>query len=222
MSNKSIDLYSLATPNGQKVSIALEEMELEYKPHTIDISEGEQFSAEFIKINPNSKIPAIVDHNGPHGKPITLMESGAILMYLAEKTNKLLPKDTAKRYDVMQWLFFQMGGVGPMFGQFGHFFKYAKDTCKDPYPLQRYTKEVHRLLTVLDKRLSTNDYMAGDEYSIADIAIFPWVGCLDWGYDAAHIFKLETFKYVKAWHDHCTSRPAAQRGAEVCKLSKEK
>ena len=168
-----IQLYSLATPNGQKVSIALEEMELPYTAHLIDILKGEQFHDNFTAINLNAKIPAIVDPSGPGGGPISIMESGAILIYLAEKSGKLLSPDPRLKCETLQWLFFQAAGVGPMFGQFGHFYKFAKDNCDHPYPVTRYTKETKRLLAVLDKRVSDRSYVAGHEYSIADIATFP-------------------------------------------------
>eukprot|EP01121_Diplochlamys_sp_Union-15-3_P013348 TRINITY_DN4133_c0_g1_i1.p1 TRINITY_DN4133_c0_g1~~TRINITY_DN4133_c0_g1_i1.p1 ORF type:complete len:250 (+),score=61.15 TRINITY_DN4133_c0_g1_i1:102-752(+) len=212
MSDKKIQLYSLATPNGMKVSIALEELGLEYDAHKIDISKGDQFKEDFIKVNPNSKIPAITDPNGPDGKPINVFESGAILLYLAEKTGKLIPKDPVKRLECIQWLFFQMAGVGPMFGQFGHFWKYAPE--KIPYAIERYTKEARRILGVLDKQLEGKEYLVG-EYSIADIATFPWVRCLDFGYKASDHIKVSEFKNVTAWVERCHSKPASQKGAQV-------
>ncbi len=211
-----IQLYSLATPNGQKVSIALEELGLPYDAHRVDIGKGDQFTPEFKAINPNSKIPAILDPQGPEGKPFPVMESGAILLYLADKTKKLISQDPRTRWETIQWIFFQMAGVGPMFGQFGHFYKYAKAKCDHPYPIERYSTEAKRLLAVLDKQLEGKDYLVGNEYSIADIATFPWVGCLDWGYNAKDFLQLNQYKNVMEWYKRCSERPAAQRGAKVC------
>src|SRR5688500_12026521 len=175
-----LQLYTLPTPNGQKASIALEELALSYEVHRIDISKGDQFQPEFVKINPNSKIPALVDPEGPDGKPLAIMESGAILIYLAEKTGKLLSRDPRQRSETLQWLFFQVGSVGPMFGQFGHFYKYAKDKCDHPYPAERYTNETRRLLGVLEARLKEKGEWLTQEFSIADIATCPWVnGIID-------------------------------------------
>ncbi len=213
-----IQLYSLATPNGQKVSIALEEMDLSYEAHTINILNGDQFSEDFIKINPNSKIPAIVDPDGPQ-KDHPIMESGAILLYLAEKTGKFLPKDPVLRSETIQWLFFQMGGVGPMFGQFGHFFKYANEKCDHPYPLQRYATETKRLLTVLDKRLEGRDFIVGNEYTIADMSIVPWIRCLDAFYKAGDYLSLNEFKNVSKWVSRVLDRPKTQAGLNVCPLN---
>jgi GSH-dependent disulfide-bond oxidoreductase len=210
-----IQLYSLATPNGQKVGIALEELDLPYEAHTVDIRQGEQFTDEFKAVCPNSKIPAIVDPNGPDGKPLAIFESGAILLHLAEKTGKLLPADPRRRSACIQWLFFQMANVGPMFGQFGHFYRFAKE--KLPYAIERYTNEARRILGVLETRLAAGDYLVGNEYTIADIATFPWVGCLDWGYNASADLKLkEEFPRVMAWYTRCTERPASVRGAKIC------
>jgi glutathione S-transferase len=214
---RPITLYSLATPNGQKVSIALEEMGLAYEAKKIDIRKGEQHDPEYLKLNPNGKIPTITAPNGPDNKEITLMESGAILIYLAEKSGTLLSKDPRERMETLQWLFFQVAHIGPMFGQFGHFYALdGKDSCDHPYPLKRYQHETKRLLGVLEERLKTNSYLAGESYSIADIATFPWVGCLDWGYIASEALSLESFPHVMAWHKKCSERPAAQRGAAVC------
>lgn len=214
-----IQLYSLATPNGQKVSIALEEMGLPYEAHRIDIMQGEQHSEDFHRISPNEKIPAIVDPDGPEGESITMMESGAILVYLADKSGQFLPTDPVLRNQTMQWLFFQVGHIGPMFGQFGHFYALGgKDSCDHPYPLERYTNETKRLLGVLEEQLTKHEYVAGTAYSIADMAIFPWVGCLDWGYDAREHLSLSDFPHVEAWHTKCTERPAAKRGAVVCPI----
>lgn len=205
-----IQLYSLNTPNGQKISIALEELGLPYDYHRIDIGAGDQFTPEFLAVSPNNKIPAIVDPDGPDGAPINVFESGAILLHLAEKTGKLLPSDPRDRSEAIQWLFWQMAGLGPMFGQLGHFFKYAKDKCDHPYPVERYTNEAKRLLGVLDKRLEGREYLAGD-YSIADIATFPWVNCLEEFYEATEQVGLADFKNVAAWRDRCNSRPAVNR-----------
>lgn len=216
---ENIQLYSLATPNGQKVSIALEEMGLSYEAHRIDIMKGEQHTEEFRRINPNEKIPAIVDPDGPNGEPLSIMESGAILIYLAEKSGQFLPENPVARSQTLQWLFFQVGHVGPMFGQFGHFYALGgKESCDHPYPLQRYTNETKRLLGVMETQLSNHDYIAGDSYTIADMAIFPWVGCLEWGYNAREHLSLDAFPKVEAWHTQCAERPAAKRGAQVCPI----
>jgi GST-like protein len=210
-----IQLYSLATPNGQKVSIALEELGLDYDSHTINIMKNDQFTPEFIALNPNSKIPAILDPNGPTGNEHPVMESGAILLYLAEKEEKLLSKDPIKRSETIQWLFFQMASIGPMFGQFGHFYKYAGEKCEHPYPVERYSKEAKRLLKVLETRLENRDYIV-DDYSIADIAIFPWVLCLDKFYSASEHLGLSEYKNVNRWLSTCLDKPATQKGLNVC------
>ena len=211
-----IHLYSLATPNGQKVSVALEELRLVYTPHTINILKGEQFTPDFVALNPNSKIPVLVDEKGPNGSTVTIVESGAILLYLAEKTGGLLSTDPVLRMETIQWLFFQMANIGPMFGQFGHFFKYAKDRCLDPYPLERYTTEAKRLLTLLDIRLANREWIVGEAYSIADIAIFPWVECLGQFYNAGEQLQLSEYSNVQEWLKRCLARPAVQRGMTVC------
>lgn len=211
-----LQLYSLATPNGQKVAIALEEMGLPYDAHRIDIMKGDQFKPEFIAINPNSKIPALVDPEGDKGKPLNIFESGAILLYLAEKSGKFLPKDPAGRSKTLQWLFFQMGGPGPMFGQFGHFYKYAKDKCDHPYPLERYKNESKRLLKVIDTQLEKNQFIAGDELTIADMALAPWVTGLSKFYKADEVLDLDSFKNITRWLDTLWSRPGFKKGAEVC------
>ncbi len=211
-----ITLYSLATPNGQKISIALEEMDLPYTAITLNIMKGEQFTPEFIKVNPNSKIPAIVDPQGPTGEAFCVMESGAILVYLAEKTGKFLSQDPFVRSETMQWLFFQMGGIGPMFGQFGHFYKYAGEKCTHPYPVERYSNEARRLLGVLENRLDGRTFLVNEEYTIADMSIVPWVSCLDWGYKAKDHLKLSEFPRVNAWVERVLSRPKTARGMKVC------
>lgn len=212
---KNIELYSLATPNGQKVSIALEEMQIPYTAHRVDITKGDQFTPEFVKINPNSKIPAIVDPEGPDGKSLSIMESGAILIYLAQKSEKFYPEDPRLQSEVLQWLFFQVGGVGPMFGQFGHFYKFAKEKCQDPYPVQRYATEAKRLLKVLDTRLSQRRYLVGEEYSIADMAIMPWVHALGGFYEAQEILGLSEYSNVNTWMQRLLERPATAKGMTV-------
>ncbi len=218
MLGKKIQLYSLNTPNGQKVSVALEEMGLSYEAHTVDITKGEQFEESFVTLNPNSKIPVLVDPYGPDGNPLSIMESGAILLYLAEKTGKFLPRDPRLRCQTLQWLFFQMAGVGPMFGQFGHFYRYAKEKCDHPYPINRYTIETRRLLAVLDKQLESKTYIAGSEYTIADMAIFPWVDCLRVYYKAEDHLNLKEFKNVSRWLESCLARPAVKIGMQVCSI----
>eukprot|EP00879_Flechtneria_rotunda_P000947 GHRR01001079.1.p1 GENE.GHRR01001079.1~~GHRR01001079.1.p1 ORF type:complete len:252 (+),score=44.88 GHRR01001079.1:134-889(+) len=208
-----LQLYSLATPNGQKVSVALEELGLPYDTHVIDIRKNDQFSDEFKRINPNSKIPGIVDPNGPGGKELAIFESGAILLYLAEKTGKLLPSDPAAKYETISWLMFQMAGVGPMFGQFGHFTKYAPE--KIPYAINRYTTEVKRLLGVLEGRLTGRQYIMGNDYTIADIATFPWVNGLSAFYNAEEALGLKDYPAVNAWLQRCMDRPASQVGMKV-------
>ena len=202
-----IDLYTWTTPNGRKVSVMLEELGLPYRVHKIDISKGDQFKPEFVAINPNSKIPAIVDDEGPGGKPLPLFESGAILIYLAEKTGKLLSKDPATRYVTLEWLMFQMGGVGPMFGQTHHFLRAAKEQV--PYAIERYSAETRRLYGVLNARLGQAAYLAG-EYSIADIATYPWVARHEW-----HKVALGDFPHVERWYQAIGARPAAARGMQV-------
>ena len=203
-----IQLYTWATPNGKKVSVMLEEVELPYEVHSINIAKGDQLKPEYLAINPNNKIPAIVDIDGPGGKPLKLFESGAILMYLAEKTGKFLPQEMAKRYEVIQWLMFQMGGVGPMFGQANYFYRLEE---KVPFAIERYYKEAIRLYKVLEQTLGQRDYLAGD-YSIADIATYPWVGRHD-----GHNVKLEEFPNVKRWFETISQRPAVKRGMAVPK-----
>ena len=215
-SNPSVfQLYSFPTPNGVKVSIALEEIGIEYEPHLINIGKDVQKQPEFLSLNPNGKIPAVIDPNGPDGKPIRLFESGAILVYLAEKTGKLIPKDEFERLNCLQWLFFQMGGIGPMFGQFGHFFKFVKDKVTDPYPEKRYTNETRRLLQVLDGHLDGKKYILGEEYSIADIATFPWVRTVRDFYLGGDAVGLNDFSNVLRWLDYCLEKPATQRGLNI-------
>lgn len=215
---KKIQYYGLATPNGQKVSILLEELGVEYDAHTINILEGDQFKPDYIKISPNSKIPGLVDPQGPNGEPISIMESGAIMLYLAQKYQRFFPTDEVKKSQCLQWLCFQVGHIGPMFGQFGHFYKYAKDKCDHPYPLERYANESKRLLQVLDDHLQNNDYMVKDEYTIADIAIFPWVNCLSEHYDAQDFLNLKQFENVTNWVNKCNARDAVIKGRKICEL----
>jgi GSH-dependent disulfide-bond oxidoreductase len=202
-----LDLYTWTTPNGRKVSIMLEEVELPYRVHPINIGQNDQFKPEFIAISPNSKIPALVDSDGPGGESYAMMESGAILLYLAKKTGKLLPQPERLRFDALQWLMFQMGGVGPMFGQVHHFLRAAKSPV--PYAVDRYTREKDRLYGVLDQRLASHEYLA-DEYSVADIATYPWVARFEW-----HKTNLADFPHVKRWFDAISVRPAVQRGMQV-------
>ena len=203
-----IDVYSWPTPNGHKVHIMLEECGLPYRAHPVNIGAGDQFKPEFLAISPNNKIPALTDPDGPDGRPISLFESGAILLYLAAKTGKLLPTSVRDRYEVLQWLMFQMGGVGPMLGQAHHFRIYAPE--KLPYAVDRYTNEAKRLYGVMDKRLAQSKYIAGPEYTIADIAIFPWLRSwknqgIDWA----------DYPHLKGWFDEISARPAVARGVEV-------
>jgi GST-like protein len=203
-----IDVYSWATPNGHKVHIMLEECALPYRVHGVNIGTGEQFTPEFLAISPNNKIPALVDPDGPDGKPISLFESGAILLYLAGKTGRFMPADVRGKYEVLQWLMFQMGGVGPMLGQTHHFRIYAPE--KLPYAIDRYTNEAKRLYGVMDTRLARSKYLGGSEYSIADIAVFPWLRSwknqgIDWN----------DYPHLKGWFDEIAARPAVKRGVEV-------
>jgi GSH-dependent disulfide-bond oxidoreductase len=202
-----IDLYTWKTPNGRKISVMLEECALRYNTHAIDIGKGEQFTPEYVALNPNAKIPTITDPDGPDRKPVTLFESGAILLYLAAKTSRFLPASDRSKYLALQWLMFQMGGVGPMFGQVHHFLRAAKEQV--PYAIDRYVKEKDRLYRVLDKRLGAVEYLAG-EYSIADIATYPWVARYEW-----HKTELGDFPNVKRWYDAISARPAVQRGMAV-------
>ena len=203
-----IEVYSWATPNGHKVHVMLEECGLEYRAIPVNIGAGDQFAPEFLAISPNNKIPAIVDPDGPDGRPISLFESGAILLYLAAKTGRFLPTDIRARYRVLEWLMFQMGSIGPMLGQTHHFRLYAPE--KLPYAIARYSNEAKRIYGVLDKRLDGREWVASDDYSIADIAIFPWLRSwqnqgIDWA----------DFPHLKRWFDRVAARPAVQRGVEV-------
>lgn len=209
-----LQLYSLPTPNGVKVSIMLEEIGLAYEVHKVSFESNDQLTPEFISLSTNNKIPAILDPNGPGGQPLALFESGAILIYLAEKTGKLLPADPAKRYQTLQWLMFQMGGIGPMFGQLGFFNKFAGKDYEDKRPRDRYVAESRRLLGVLDKRLEGRDWVM-DEYSIADIAIVPWVRNLIGFYEAGELVGFDDFANVKRVLAAFVARPAVERGLKI-------
>jgi len=202
-----IDLYTWSTPNGRKVSIMLEEVALPYNVHPIDIGKGHQFDADFVAVSPNSKIPAIVDSDGPNGTPYSLFESGAILLYLSDKTGRFLPQNKTQRFDAIQWLMFQMGGVGPMFGQVHHFLRAAPEPV--PYAIERYSKETRRLYGVMDKRLASREWLSS-EYSVADIATYPWVARHDW-----HKVDLADFPNVKRWFEVISARPAVQQGMKI-------
>jgi len=212
-----LQLYSLPTPNGVKVSIMLEEIGLAYEPHTIDIGKNETFTPEFLSLNPNGKIPAIIDPNGPGGAPLGLFESGAILQYLAEKTGKLLSADPARRIETVQWVQFQMSAIGPIFGQVGFFHKFAGREIEDKRPLQRYVTESKRLLGVLDQHLDGRQWMMGDDYSVADIASLGWVRNLNGFYGAGELVAFDSFTHVTAWLARGLARPAVQRGLEIPK-----
>ncbi len=210
-----LQLYSLPTPNGVKVSIMLEEAGLPYEAHRVDFAQHEQLSAAFRSLNPNGKIPAILDPQGPDGAPLALFESGAILLYLAEKCGRFLPSQAAGRYRVIQWLMFQMGGIGPMFGQLGYFHRFAGRELEDKRPQERYATESRRLLGVLEGELARHEWIAGTEYSIADIAIFPWVRTLIGFYDAGDLVGYGEFPHVNAALERFVARPAVARGLEI-------
>jgi GST-like protein len=210
-----LQLYSLPTPNGVKVSILLEELGLPYEPHLVRFDANDQLSPEFLSLNPNNKIPAILDPNGPNGEPLPLFESGAILWYLAEKTGRFLPTDPAQRYEALQWVMFQMGGLGPMFGQLGFFHKFAGKDYEDKRPRDRYVAESKRLLKVLDQHLHGRAWMLGDEYTIADIAIFPWINNLIGFYGAGELVGFAEFKQVQRVLETFLARPAVQRGLTI-------
>lgn len=210
-----LQLYSLPTPNGVKASIMLEEIGLPYEPHLVRFDAEDQLSPEFLSLNPNNKIPAILDPDGPGGKPLALFESGAILWYLAEKTGRLLPADPAARYHTLQWLMFQIGGVGPMFGQLGFFHKFAGKDFEDKRPRDRYVAESVRLLGVLDRQLAGRDWLLGPDYGLADIAVFPWVNNLVGFYDAGTLVGFERFTEVARVLEAFRARPAVQRGLAI-------
>ena len=210
-----LQLYSLNTPNGVKVSIMLEEIGLPYEPHFIDITKNETWGPEFLSLNPNGKIPAIIDPDGPDGQPLALFESGAILIYLAEKTGKLIPADASGRYETIQWLMWQMGGLGPMFGQLGFFHRFAGKAIEDKRPLERYVTESRRLLGVLDSRLEGRNWIMGDDYTIADISMLGWVRNLIGFYEARDLVSFDSLTKVPAWLERGLARPAVQRGLEL-------
>ena len=210
-----LQLYSLPTPNGVKVSIMLEEIGLPYEVHLVDFAKDDQKTPEFLSLNPNGKIPAILDPDGPGGAPLGLFESGAILIYLAEKSGKLLPADPARRYETIAWLMFQMGGVGPMFGQLGFFHKFAGREYEDKRPLARYTAESKRLLGVLETRLAGREWIMDGDYTIADVSLLGWVRNLVGFYEAADLVDYASFANVPAWLERCLARPAVQRGLTI-------
>jgi GST-like protein len=210
-----LQLYSLPTPNGVKVSTMLEETGLPYEPHLVDFDKNDQLSPEFLSLNPNNKIPAIIDPNGPGGQALALFESGAILLYLADKTGQCIPADPALRYETIQWLMFQMGGVGPMFGQVGFFHKFAGKDYEDKRPRDRYVGEAKRLLGVLDQRLQGREWVMGDQYTIADIAIFPWVNGLVGFYNAGELVGFDDFGHVKRALAAFLARPAVVKGLQT-------
>jgi GSH-dependent disulfide-bond oxidoreductase len=210
-----LQLYSLPTPNGVKVSIMLEEIGLPYEPHLVSFDSNDQSSAQFLSLSPNNKIPAILDPNGPAGDPLPLFESGAILLYLAEKTGQLMPQDAAGRYHTIQWLMFQMSGIGPMFGQVGFFNKFAGKSFEDKRPRDRYVAESKRLLSVLNRRLADRAWIMGDAYSIADIATFPWINNLIGFYEAAELVGITDFPHVTRSLHTFLARPAVARGLKI-------
>jgi GST-like protein len=210
-----IQLYSLPTPNGIKVSAMLEETGLAYEPHLVDFGKNDQMTPEFLSINPNNKIPAILDPNGPDGRPLALFESGAILFYLAEKSGKLIPRDAAGRYETLQWVMFQMGGPGPMFGQVGYFVKFAGKDIEDPRPRQRYLDESRRLLGVIEGRLTGRDYIMGGEYTIADIALWPWLRTINGFYGAGELVGIKDFPRVLDYVKRCEERPASRKAVNI-------
>ncbi|MGQ4582992.1 glutathione binding-like protein [Lysobacter sp. F60174L2] len=210
-----IQLYSLNTPNGVKASIMLEETGLAYEPHLVDITQNESHVPEFLSLNPNGKIPAMIDPDGPGGQPLGLFESGAILLYLADKTGRFIPADPARRWETIQWVFFQMASIGPMFGQLGYFNKFAGKDIEDPRPKQRYVDESRRLLGVLDARLDGRTWLMGDDYTIADIATLGWVDNLINFYEARELVGFDGFANVAAWLQRGLARPAVQRGLAI-------
>lgn len=210
-----IQLYSFPTPNGVKVSITLEELGLPYEAHKVSIGDREQKTPEFTSLNPNGKIPAIIDPNGPGGNPIGMFESAAILIYLAEKTGRLMPSDPVWRYECLQWIMFQMGGIGPFFGQFGYFHRFGGKEIEDERPLKHYRDETKRLLGVLEGRLAGREWLVGDEYTIVDIISFPWVRTLGGFYEAGEELELDRYVSVNGWLKRCVDRPASQKGLNI-------
>jgi GSH-dependent disulfide-bond oxidoreductase len=212
-----IQLYSLPTPNGIKVSVMLEETGLPYEPHLVRFDANEQLSAEFLSLNPNNKIPAIIDPHGPGGVPLPLFESGAILLYLADKARRFIPQDAAGRYETIEWLMFQMSGVGPMFGQVGFFTKFAGKDYEDKRPRDRYVVEAKRLLGVIERRLANRHWMMGEEYTIVDMAVFPWVNTLVGFYEAADLVRIADYPEVRRALGTFLARPAVVRGMDIPK-----
>ena len=210
-----IQLYSFPTPNGVKASIALEELGLAYEPHLVHIGKNETWTPEFLSLNPNGKIPAILDPDGPEGRPFALFESGAILVYLADKAGALIPTGAAARYETLQWVFFQMAAVGPMFGQLGFFHKFAGREIEDKRPRDRYAAETKRLLRVLDTRLDGREWIMGSDYSIADVALIGWVRSITAFYEAGELVDYGSLRHVPRWLDACLARPAVQRGLAI-------
>lgn len=210
-----LQLYSLPTPNGVKVSIMLEETGLPYEVHLVDFGKGDQRTPEYLSLNPYGKIPAIIDPAGPGGKPLPLFESGAILLYLAEKTGKLMPADPAARYETLEWLFFQIGAMGPMFGQVGYFHKFAGREIEDKRPLYRYRDEAKRILAIIEARLAERTWIMGDDYTISDISMLGWVRNLIGFYDAGELVGFAKLKHVPAWLERGLARPAVQRGLNI-------
>lgn len=210
-----IQLYSLPTPNGIKVSAMLEETGLAYEPHLVNFGTNDQMTPEFLSLNPNNKIPAMIDPDGPGGKPLALWESGAILIYLAEKTGKFLPADPAAKYEAIQWVMWQMGGLGPMSGQVGFFHKFAGKDYEDRRPFERYRDEVKRLLGVLDQRLEGREFVMGDEYTIADMTSWPWLRAIDGFYGAGEHVDLASRKNVQRWMEVCMARPASEKAVNI-------
>ena len=210
-----LQLYSLPTPNGVRVSIMLEEIGLPYEVHLVDFGKGDQRTPEYLSLNPYGKIPAIIDPAGPGGKPLPLFESGAILLYLAEKTGKLMPADPAARYETLAWLFFQVGAMGPMFGQVGYFHKFAGREIEDKRPLYRYRDEAKRILAIIEARLAERTWIMGDDYTIADISMLGWVRNLIGFYDAGELVGFAKLKHVPAWLERGLARPAVQRGLNI-------
>ena len=216
-----IQLYSVPTPNGVKVSIALEEMGLSYEPHFIDFAKNETQSAEFLSLNPNGKIPALIDPAGPGGQPLALFESGAILLYLADKTGRFMPDDHGRCWETIQWVFFQMGAIGPMFGQVGYFNKFAGRELEDKRPLERYVNESRRLLGVLENRLDGREWIMDGDYTIADMSMLGWVRNLITYYEARELVGFDDFPAVGAWLERGLARPAVQRGLDIPKRESE-
>jgi len=210
-----IQLYSLPTPNGIKASAMLEETGLAYEPHLVSFATDDQLTPEYISLNPNNKIPAIIDPDGPNGEAFGLWESGAILIYLAEKSGMLMPKDEAKRHETIQWLMFQMGGAGPMFGQFGFFHKFAGKEIDDKRPYERYQNESKRLLGVINSKLEKTEYIVGDEYTIADLTLWPWIRTLTGFYEASAELEMDQYSALNAWYERCWERPASQKSVNI-------